>query len=245
MFDDALLEDYMHNFYGYGNTDSDLWFIGMEEGGIDSVAEMPLRMAVWKNRGSRVLEDLIDYHHAVGTIGISRFLGTKPALQPTWKQLIRVLFSIERISFDNEYIRDFQRTRLGRLQGNHALLELLPLPNPSVDPTHWDYHNHSQLPYLIDRKSYESRLIPHRIAGLRKQIQQYRPRVVVFYGANWIYKAWWQRVIDVRYTETDPAFGMSDRTLFVIMKHPTAHGVPNTYFEDVGHKIRTLLANFP
>ncbi len=35
--DDALLEAYMDGFYGYGNLAGPYWFIGMEEGGGDSL----------------------------------------------------------------------------------------------------------------------------------------------------------------------------------------------------------------
>ena len=32
-FDDLLLDEFAHNFYGYGNYGGQFWFIGMEEGG--------------------------------------------------------------------------------------------------------------------------------------------------------------------------------------------------------------------
>ncbi len=243
MFDDDLLLDYMQNFYGYGNFQGDYWFVGMEEGGIKSVAEMQARITTWQNRGRRVLEDLADYHNAVGTIGITRFLGKKPSLQPTWKHLIRVLFSAEKKIYNNEHIRQYQHTQLGLQYGNHALLELLPLPNRSVNPVDWEYHRYSRLPYLADRKFYEKQLVPHRIDGLSKEIRRYQPKVVVFYGSNWIYRKWWQQIANVRYTESDPAIGTNGKTLFVIMKHPTAHGMQNTYFDGVGETIRTLVGS--
>ena len=31
-FDDLLLDEFAHKFYGYGNYGGQFWFIGMEEG---------------------------------------------------------------------------------------------------------------------------------------------------------------------------------------------------------------------
>jgi hypothetical protein len=32
-FNDGLLKDFAHKFYGYGSWRAPIWFIGMEEGG--------------------------------------------------------------------------------------------------------------------------------------------------------------------------------------------------------------------
>ena len=39
-FDDQVLDEFAHQFYGYGNYDGRYWFIGMEEGGGNSFAEV-------------------------------------------------------------------------------------------------------------------------------------------------------------------------------------------------------------
>lgn len=38
-FDDQLLGEFVHNFYGYGSYGGQFWFIGMEEGGGDSFSQ--------------------------------------------------------------------------------------------------------------------------------------------------------------------------------------------------------------
>jgi hypothetical protein len=41
---DQLLSHFMQTFYGYGNYQGDYWFIGMEEGGGDTWAEVQQRL---------------------------------------------------------------------------------------------------------------------------------------------------------------------------------------------------------
>lgn len=77
MFDDHLLTEFMNKFYGYGNFATPYWFIGMEEGGGDSFEEVAQRLTVWKQRGRRELEDVADYHMA---LGITHPFDAKPKL---------------------------------------------------------------------------------------------------------------------------------------------------------------------
>jgi hypothetical protein len=53
MIDDILLEEFINNFYGYGNYHGKYWFIGMEEGGGNSIEEINRRLASWNTRGRR------------------------------------------------------------------------------------------------------------------------------------------------------------------------------------------------
>ena len=40
MLEPNVLEAYISNYYGYGNWQSDIWFVGMEEGGGKSLEEV-------------------------------------------------------------------------------------------------------------------------------------------------------------------------------------------------------------
>lgn len=128
-FDDQLLHTFMHGFYGYGNYQADYWFVGMEEGGGDTVQEINQRLTVWDQRGRREVEDVAEYHLALGII--HPFV-EKAKLQPTWAKLIRVLLSIEGLSPTKEEVRRYQQQQWARSNGNVCLLELLPLPSPST-----------------------------------------------------------------------------------------------------------------
>jgi hypothetical protein len=89
-FDDQILDEFVKNFYGYGNYNGGCWFVGMEEGGGYSFAEIINRLDAWAKRGKCELEDLAKYH---AEIGITRLFNGSPQLQPTWNKLIRILLS--------------------------------------------------------------------------------------------------------------------------------------------------------
>ena len=63
-FDDQLLGEFVQNFYGYGDYSGQFWFIGMEEGGGNSFAEVVKRLDTWARRGRRELEDVAEYSHS-------------------------------------------------------------------------------------------------------------------------------------------------------------------------------------
>ena len=66
MLDNDLIDEFINKFYGYGNLNSDLWFVGMEEGGGNSFEEINTRLNIWSDRGKKTVEDLVDYHFKIG-----------------------------------------------------------------------------------------------------------------------------------------------------------------------------------
>src|SRR5712664_2401392 len=79
-----------------------------------------------------------------------------------------------------ELVRDYQRNRLGRSNGDERLMELLPLPSPSSEQ--WRYAARSRLPWLASRKVYSDYQSPRREQRILQEIKKYRPKLVVFYG---------------------------------------------------------------
>jgi hypothetical protein len=237
MLDDELLQEFMHSFYGYGNYRGDYWFVGMEEGGGNSVEGVARKLATWESRGKRELEDLVG---EPGTTGVSRYFTENPPIQRTWGGLIRIMFSIEGRSATTDEIRRYQRDLLGRSDGNTCLLELLPLPSPSTG--HWLYKDYSQLLYLTNRETYKNELIAGRSAHLKKRIEKYKPKVVVFYSVG--YGPYWKQIagVDFSLAEVDGVYvGQNDHTIFAITKHPAAKGITNEYFRRVGELIASKL----
>jgi hypothetical protein len=237
MLDDQLLQEFMLTFYGYGNYKGDYWFVGMEEGGGNSLEGIARKLATWESRGKRELEDLVG---EPGTTGVSRYFRENPPIQRTWGGLIRILFSIEGQEATRGQIRRYQRDSLARSGGNTCLLELLPLPSPSIG--HWLYGQHSRLPYLKSRDIYKQTCIPGRIATLKKRIEKHKPKVVVFYSLG--YRPYWQQIagVDFSPTETDGVYiGQNEHTVFAITKHPAAKGITNEYFRRVGEVIASKL----
>jgi hypothetical protein len=232
MFDDQLLDRFCRTFYGFGNFNGRYWFIGMEEAGGESETAVANRLSHWQTQGMPEIEDLLT--HAAKLGWADRYFGKRPKNQPIWNKLIRIILSAE----DNvppilNKVKQFQRTALGRHDGNNCLLELFPLPSPSTKK--WLYAKHSDLPYLSNRRVYFSHLASLRIAYLRNKIEVYRPKVVLFYG--WGYKDWWQKIADVSFLQNDKEIffvGKNSDTTFFIMKHPNTRSITNDYFHHVG-----------
>ncbi len=80
----GLVEEFAEHFYGYGNFSAPIWYIGVEEGGGETAAELSRRFSIWAERGKHELEDLIDYHR-----GIEVF-DWQSKVQDTWRPLIRI-----------------------------------------------------------------------------------------------------------------------------------------------------------
>jgi hypothetical protein len=236
MLDDEILDKFIHRFYGYGNYQGKYWFIGMEEGGGNSYEEISQRLFAWDNRGVQELEDVAAFHHA---INIDYLFDDHPKIQPTWNKLIRIVLNAESLICDTQTVRDYQRDKLGRPDGDTCLLELYPLPSPGL--THWLYGSHSSLSYLKDRDSYKNHVRHERISHLREKISNYHPPIVIFYGFG--YEENWEWIAERQIkTEIDSKLGFYSsstlQTLFIIVKHPATMGVTNEYFHNIGNFIR-------
>ena len=234
MQNDFLLEEFIHNFYGYGNYRGNYWFIGMEEGGGNSIEEINRRLNSWNTRGRLALEDVAEYHFA---IGIPKHFRDPAKLQPTWNKLIRILLSAQGQPGTTDDVREYQKSSLGRPNGDSCLLELLPLPSPSTGK--WLYGQHSSIPYLKSRKLYSQTCTSFRADHIRSRITEYEPKAVVFYSFS--YKDFWQEIagLDLQKSENGEYYiARENSTLFLITKHPAAKGVTNQYFENIGELIK-------
>ena len=144
MLNTTTLESFMVSFLGYGNLNAKTYFIGMEEGGGNSELEVQKRLLAWEKMGSITTVNLASYSTR---IGYGDFFTERNKSQPTWNKLIRVLLSMQGTSgLTLSKVKKYQRDQLGRLDSNHALLELMPLPSPSLD--HWIYKDNFDLGLL-------------------------------------------------------------------------------------------------
>jgi hypothetical protein len=238
MLNDQLLEAFMNGFYGFGNYHAQYWFIGMEEGGGNTFDAISRQLKIWDRWGRRELIDVAEYAREMN---ITRWYGERPKLQPTWKHLIRVFLTGEGKPVDAETMRQYQKTLWGTEEGNTSLLELLPLPAPSISS--WLYGEISALPYLASRKAYREHVMPLRIAHLQNRIMQYQPKAVVLYGSG--YDAHWKRIAGIDTWEKSAdgvSFAVKDSTIFIPSKHPVAHGATNEYFYSIGKLIAEFKA---
>jgi hypothetical protein len=135
-----------------------------------------------------------------------------------------------------ELVRDYQRNRLGRSNGDERLMELLPLPSPSSEQ--WRYAVHSRLPWLANRKVYTDYQAPRREKRILQEIKKYQPKLVVFYGLG--FQDRWRRIAQEEFTPTgisDAFVAHRDGTLFALVPHPVAHGLTRDYFFKVGRML--------
>jgi len=192
--DEVLLKQFMEQFYRYGNYKSDIWLVGMEEGGGKSIQEVSRRINIWQNRGGNELDDLAEYH---ADLGMEEFFQYPVTLQSTWAGLIRIILVLEGIPTSDKRTHSYQAKRLGRRQGKTCLVELMPLPSPGL--RRWIYGKASSNPDLIDRQTYLRQIAPGRAEHIRSRIQEYLPRLVIFYGAS--YMKWWQSIAGEKFTQ--------------------------------------------
>jgi hypothetical protein len=233
MLNGQLLESFINGFYGFGKYEASYWFIGMEEGGADTAEKIARQLELWDRWGRKELLDVAEYAREMN---ITRWYGDSPKLQPTWKHLMRVALTAEGRPSDRETMRKYQTTEWGTKAGNVCIVELLPLPAPSISS--WLYRDISKLPYLAGRKTYREHVVSSRIAHLRQRIDEHQPKAVVLYGSG--YDEYWKRIAGVDDWDTSAGgvrFATAGSTLFVPSKHPVAHGATNDYFEDIGRLI--------
>jgi hypothetical protein len=143
MLNDQLLESFMYGFYGFGSYQAPYWFVGMEEGGGNTLEVIVKQLDLWDKDGREELMDVAQYAR---DMNYTRWYGDNPKLQPTWKHLIRIVLTAEGQPFDKDAMRDYQKNVIGTKRGNTCLLELLPLPAPNVSS--WLYKDISSLPYV-------------------------------------------------------------------------------------------------
>ena len=190
----------MSLFSGYGDFEADTWFIGMEEGGGDSLQDVYTRIGTWVNRGKHALEDCAEYHHAIGQGHL--FIPPVSRAQPTWDWLMRAQLISEGKPYDLAASKTMQAERWLRHGSGTCGLELLPLPSPSIRV--WHYNRFSNDPILRDRASYKAAMLPARKAMIKRAIDQYKPRNVVFYSKQ--YLTHWQDIAGVGFDNQDGLF---------------------------------------
>ncbi|NLB17224.1 MAG: hypothetical protein GX825_00440 [Syntrophomonadaceae bacterium] len=235
--DDTILKHFMSTFYGSGNYKGDYWFIGMEEGGGLDLNQVTKRIDAWSELGQNELVDIYQFHLK---IGFPEYFTNPVRLQKTWAQQARILLSSQGLQSSTEDVRIYQRDQIGRISGDTCLLELLPLPSPSLNT--WNYNSWSSLPFLKDRNVYRDYCIPWRTKHLQLRIMQHKPKVVVFMGQ--VYSTYWQTIAGQHLDFVDIGGFQADNfagTLYVITKHPAAYGVTNAYFEEIGDFISNFL----
>jgi hypothetical protein len=202
-------------WFGYGRWDAPFWFIGKEPGGTDD----PARYASWMRLGGA---DLIDCHaHEL------EYTGDEVEQTNAWRSLIALLLAYQGATeHDEAAVAAYQANSWGQSTGETAVLELSAIAvRSTTDP------EAARLMYLGDR-----------IAHLRGKIAEQKPKFVLFYGLGFDpvndvrYIKHWSDIAGKALVENEPA--KIDGTVFVYAKHPSAYGMTNAFWMDLGNKIR-------
>jgi hypothetical protein len=126
-----LIRSCLYNWLGYGNPNGPIWFVGIEEGGAEIwrwgtqtlSSSLQIRSRFRKAMDFRsVWED--DYG-----IPLETFVKRRGSMT-TWHYMACFLLAFHDQPVNTETIRDFvfHSKQLGRIDGDHFLCELLPLP---------------------------------------------------------------------------------------------------------------------
>ncbi len=234
MLNEDLLDLRLSMWIGYGNLSSEFWILGMEEGGEVTLPMVNVRLGLppigdWR-------EAMLQMANAGGIE--MKWIRPRPALQPTYYKLIRTFLCAKGLGGGNlkERARLFQRDKFGRRGGDHLIAELMPLH--SRTNSNWEYAHLTNRKDLVSRETYERIWLPRRKELFRKLIHEYQPKVVLSYG-----KEYWKHFRDLgngKFKTILDGFAETDGKL-VLVPHPTARGIKNSQFDEVGYWIREKL----
>jgi len=129
VINDELLKSFITTFYGSGNYEGQYWFVGMEEGGGNSLDQVAWRINTWHELGGAELVDIYKFHIKINH---PEYFTNPVKLQRTWMQMARIILASKGLSTSVSDIKDYQRDIIGRKKSETCLLELLPLPSPNT-----------------------------------------------------------------------------------------------------------------
>lgn len=228
-----LVQERIKNFWGYGNLNSDVWFVGMEEGyNQDNEVLLERLKATANAEVFDIYDDLrVDPGH------VYWFEDGAPT-QSTYRKLIYLLLYFQNKTEPTlEEIRDFQIKHFGRKKNNHAALELMPLPAKSIKEKDWLYSD-VDVKGLVSRKEYLATYKPARVQRLREMIGKHRPKIVIFYSR--VYLPDWQEAIPAPLKEVVSKklhIAKDHDTLYAVVPHSTAFGISNADWKEIAETI--------
>ena len=190
------LEKYIDEFFGYGNINSNIWFIGYEEGSrSNSVKELKQRVNVWMKLDKEVLCDCKDFHLNLKMGNEEPFTVGKN--QPTWSRYIDILTLYSKnYKLNKTEKRDYLRKKFAKLNSNHALLELFPIPCTSIPS--WSYKDlEEQIDYFSTKENYQKQISEKRLSKIIELIHKFKPKFIIFNGTTALSS--WEAIISNKF----------------------------------------------
>ena len=233
-----LVINQIKNFWGYGNLNSSMWFVGMEEGYSQKKEDLAHRFEMTSK--TQVL-DVYDDLRAIDPGHVFSFEKNAPT-QPTYRKLIYIyLYFKNKKEPSLEDIRHFQITELGRKKSDHAILELMPLPSKSIHDKDWLY---ADVPVkgLSSRKDYLETYKPERVIALSELIKKHKPKIVLFYSFTYFKE--WGEVAGMELKQIVPKrlyVAKDNDTLYIAVPHSTSRGVSNKEWKVIAERILSFV----
>ena len=200
-------------FFGYGEWETQDWFLGIEEGGGNNLNHVNQKIGqfyYWSNiKGGLVdnfeFQSLLDEVRVPGNRFLDWAIIGGPNAQTTWIHPMKaLLFSKQGVWPDNQQAKWSQILSVGRQNIteniNSCWIELFPLPNPGTSNEayfeRWpiwtrEFEEEWRLP--VNRQDYENNkypglngsLIDFRSSIIREKIKNYKPKNIICYiGTN-------------------------------------------------------------
>jgi hypothetical protein len=213
-------------FIGYGRREAPWWFIGLEPGTKGHTADN------WLHGQAGTTADVVDLGEACRAMGFSRIHSN-----PTWAFISLIAVTLRGDTDAGSYLQQ----RMGRINGETLLLEVLPLAASGVQ--HWPSAYQERWP---TRDDYEREARPHRVELLARLIADERPELVVGYGkGNWgLYEKltpsveWRNETV----VTTSIRYGRRDKTMVVLTEGPTSRSMNARDVRNaVANRIKELL----
>lgn len=226
---EILIQERIKNFFGYGNLESDIWFVGMEEGFDGS---MNLLYERFKTTSNKIVCDIVEDMQT--SPDHLRWFADNAPTQKTYRPLIYIhLYLTTGKEPTLEEIRQFQIGSFGRKKSDHTVLELMPLPSRSIKEADWLYGDFN-IEGLASRKEYLKTYKPRRVHQLQELIHEHKPKLVLFYSRT--YLSDWQQIANIPFEEIIPKklhTAKDHDTLYAVVPHATSFGMSTSDWKNI------------
>lgn len=158
-----LVRSCLYNWLGYGSLSGETWFIGTEEGGAEIWRQetQTLESSLNHRKHFSLSMDFKTVWEDIYGIPLQSFKG--PCV---WRYMAAYLLSSDGYELSPESINNyvFEKKKLGSLNSNHFMCELLPLPKRSKN----DIQDYRSIWKTI--KAYHREVIPRRFELIKNTI---------------------------------------------------------------------------
>ncbi len=245
MITPELLQKRIDTFWGYGSLQAPVWLIGMEEGFRSSGNHADDLRMLERQFLLPVIDGMFDASRPISDdisdlTNLSPFL-PEASIQRTWQFPVSLyLFLKNGRKPDESEILDFQHFILADGKKNEvATFELMPFPAPKISD--WLFG---------DILGFESRNTlrfyrKQRAERLKKLVEKYSPKLVIFYSLGYLRSGEWETVIGKRFEEITKQmyFAKTEKTSFCVIPQPRY--LPRAYerIYEFAEKIKTIDAD--